>query len=178
MTSPTRPLHHAPRTITLHWFTAGLVVALWLLGQFIDSFPKGDPRVMARSTHIALGVLLALVLTYRIWWRFSGGRHLPQAGTGALDRLASLMHALLYVLLIGTVVLGLANTWVRGDTLFNLFRVPAFDPANPGLRESVEDWHSWCANILLTLAGLHAAAALVHHLVLKDEVLRRMLPRR
>lgn len=29
---------------------------------------------------------------------------------------------------------------------------------------------------ILVLAGLHAAAALFHHYVLKDDVLRRMLP--
>ncbi|MEI8446251.1 hypothetical protein [Mesorhizobium sp. CCNWLY176] len=35
--------------------------------------------------------------------------------------------------------------------------------------------HELCAN--LALAGLHAIAALWHHFVRKDDVLKRMLPR-
>ena len=166
------------RQIALHWLTAVLVVGLWLLGQTIDWFPKGSPRAIARSSHIALGVALAFVLIRRIWWRLSGGEHLAAAGDGALDRIATLAHKALYLLLVGTVLLGIANVWVRGDTLFLLLKIPAFDPGNRALREFVEELHSWSANILLIVAGLHAAAALLHHFVFKDDVLRRMLPRR
>jgi len=55
----------------LHWLTAALVISLWALGQTIDWFPKGNPRVFARSMHISLGIALALVLVARIHWRFS-----------------------------------------------------------------------------------------------------------
>ena len=82
------------------------------------------------------------------------------------------------MLLIATVALGLANVWVRGDTLFGLVTVPAFDPGNRALRETVEDWHGLAANILLVVAALHSAAAVAHHFILKDDVLRRMLPGR
>jgi cytochrome b561 len=170
------PIRYDSRSITLHWLTAVLVVALWALGQTIDLFPKGEPRIAARSLHIVSGVLLALVLTYRIWWRLSAGVRLPAAGPGRLDMLAVLMHKALYLLLIGTIVLGLANTWVRGDTLFNLVRIAAFDPGNRALRETVEDWHGLSANILLFAAALHAVAGILHHLVRKDDALRRMLP--
>jgi cytochrome b561 len=166
------------RTIALHWLTAALVISLWLLGQTIDWFPKGSPRAIARSSHIALGVGLAFVLIRRIWWRLSDGVHMPPASSSALDRIATLTHKVLYLLLVGTVLLGIANAWVRGDTLFMLLKIPAFDPGNTALRESVEELHSWSANLLLIVAGLHAAAALVHHFVLKDDILRRMLARR
>jgi len=169
-------LHYDRRTIVLHWLTAALVVLLWVLGQTIDWFAKGDPRVFARSTHISLGVVLALVLVARISWRF--GRHavhLPPAGSGWLDKLATSVHWLLYGLLIATVVLGVANAWIRGDTVFNWFKIQAFDPNNKGLKETVEDLHGLAANILLFVAFFHAAAALVHHFVWKDGVLRRML---
>ncbi|CAN5414424.1 cytochrome b [soil metagenome] len=169
-------LHYDRRTIALHWLTAVLVIALWSLGQAIDWFPKGDPRVLARSTHITLGVVLAFVLMARIGWRLGGGLRLPAAGAGWLDRLASATHLLLYVLLIGTVTLGLANAWIRGDNLFGLLKIPAFDPGNKDLRETVEDWHGLAANALLALAFFHACAGLFHHLVRKDGVLRRMLP--
>ena len=169
-------LHYDRRTIVLHWITAALVVALWALGQTIDWFPKGTPRIFARSTHISLGVALAFVLVARIGWRL-GARavHLPPAGSGWLDKLATLTHWLLYVLLVTTVVLGITNAWVRGDTIFNLLKIQSFDPDNKALRKSVEGWHEWAANTLLVVALFHAAAGLLHHFVWKDGVLRRML---
>lgn len=166
-------------TVVLHWLTAALVASLWCLGQTIDWFPKGDPRIFARSLHISAGVALAVVLIVRLQWRFAGGGiHLPPAGAGRIDQLATLVHRLLYALLLATVVLGIANAWIRGDSVFNLFKIPAFDPNDKDLRETVEDWHGLAANTLLVVAFCHAAAALLHHFVRKDGVLRRMLPGR
>lgn len=172
-------LHYDRRTIVLHWLTAALVVSLWVLGQTIDWFPKGTPRVFARSAHVSLGVALSLVLIARIGWRFDGRAvHLPPAGVAWPAKIATITHWLLYGLLVASVALGIANAWVRGDMIFNLFRIPAFDSNNRGLRETVEEWHALAANALLIVTFFHAAAALVHHFISKDDVLRRMLPMR
>lgn len=171
--------HYDRRTIVLHWLTVALVVSLWVLGQTIDWFPKGNPRIFARSTHISLGVALAIVLVARVHWRFgSRAVRLPPAGLGWPDKLATILHWLLYAMLIVTVALGIANAWVRGDTIYNLFRIQPFDANNKSLRETVEDLHGLAANTLLIVAFFHAIAALLHHFVLKDGVLRRMLPNR
>lgn len=91
--------------------------------------------------------------------------------------MARLTHWVLYCgLIFAALVLGLANVWVRGDSLFNLFAVPAYDPGNRALRRLIGGWHALAANGIMILAGLHAAAALFHHYVLRDGVLRRMLP--
>ena len=178
MSPPTEtPLRYDTRTIALHWITAALVVALWVMGQTIDWFAKGDPRVIARSAHFATGAALVLVLLRRIWWRLGAGSRLPPADAGALGAVTTATHRALYVLLVATVLLGLANAWVRGDTVFNLFVIPAFEPGDTGLRKAVEETHSWSANILLTVAAMHAAAAGFHHYVRKDDVLKRMLSR-
>nr|WP_316642670.1 cytochrome b/b6 domain-containing protein [uncultured Roseateles sp.] len=164
------------RTIRMHWLTAALVVGLWTLGQCIDFFPKGLPRITARSLHISFGVALALLLVARLVWRVRQGVKLAPA-PGLAGRLAVVMHYLLYLLLAAVVVIGIACVWIRGDNLFNLFTVPAFDPSNEDLREEAVDLHGLMANLLLFAAGLHAAAAVWHHLVIKDGVLRRMWPR-
>ena len=179
MTAPVSlPTSDDRHTIALHWLTAVLVIGLRMLGQTIDWFPKGSPRALARSTHLALGVGLAFVPMRRIWWRLAEGVHMPRAGSKTLDAIAASTHKIFYLLVVGTVVPGMANAWVRGDTLFLLLKIPAFDPGNTALRRSVEQWHSWAADILLVVAGLHAAAALLHHLVFKDDIPRRMPPRR
>ena len=163
------------RTIGLHWASATLVVLLWCVGQSIDWFPKGTPRISVRSGHILFGVVLGLLLLFRIWWRSTGGRKLPPAAMTGQQRLASLLHIGLYLLLLTTVSLGIANVWVRGDTIFRLFTVPEFAPGNRELREQVEDAHALVANTVAAAAALHAAIALYHHYVRRDGVLRRML---
>ena len=123
------------------------------------------------------GVTLLGVFVARVIWRVSRGRSLPGAGGDLMEAVARLTHWVLYALILTTLVLGLANVWMRGDTIFNLFTVPAFDPANRALRSLVGGWHALAADAILILAGLHAAAALFHHYILRDRVLRRMLPR-
>ena len=164
------------RTVMLHWVSAALVLALWVLGQCVDFFPKGAPRITARSLHISLGVLLGVVLIVRLVWRLSGGVKLPAADPGLAGRLAAGVHWFLYVLLAASVVAGLAYVWIRGDTLFNWFTLPAFDPGNKALRDNAGEVHEFMANLLLIVAGLHALAAVWHHRIMRDGVLRRMWP--
>ncbi len=165
------------RTIALHWATVAAVLALWCIGQTVDWFPKGAARINYRSAHITLGVLLAALLLVRIWWRATGGRRLPAAAMSTQQRVASALHLLLYALLLATVAAGLSNVWVRGDSLFQLYTVPALDPGNKDLVEQVGDIHALLANSLLVAVLLHAAAALYHHYIARDDVLRRMTGR-
>jgi cytochrome b561 len=168
--------HYDSRSRHLHWITAILVIGLWILGQTIDDFDKGWPRVSARSLHILAGVLLALVLTARIAWRRNPRRQVPAPLGGWQGALARWMHGFLYVALVAVVVLGLLNTFVRGDSIFGLLKLPAISPGNTELRHLVEDLHAWAANTLAAAAVLHALGALYHRLVLRDQVLARMLP--
>jgi len=164
------------KTVRYHWLSAILIVALWILGQTIDDFAKGDPRVYARSMHITLGLILAVVFVLRFTWRLKGGTKLPPAAPGVQGKLAIGVHHLLYLLIAVTVGLGIFAVWARGDNIFNLFRVPVFDPTDKELREQVVDIHGLLANSLLILAAGHAALAIWHHVVMKDGVLKRILP--
>jgi cytochrome b561 len=163
-------------SIALHWLTAGLVVILWTLGQTIDFFPKGAPKVDARSVHITLGATLGIVLIVRMLWRASAGRRLPLANSGWLGVTAKVVHYGLYLLVVVTVVLGIFNAWQRGDVLFNVYTIPKLIPGDLALKRTLEDLHGDFADVVLIVAGLHAAAALAHHYLLRDRVLRRMLP--
>ena len=80
------------RTIHMHWASALLVVALWLVAQSIDFLPRGTPRMAARSIHITLGVLLAVLLAARVAWRLRSGTKLPRPDAGVLGRLAVSGH--------------------------------------------------------------------------------------
>lgn len=166
------------RTILLHWVTAILVGLLWGIAQLIDLFPKGPPRIAARSVHIVLGLLLAVILLIRIVWRLRSGRRLPPAKQGVMGYLARTVHIGLYGGVVSVVLLGITNAWARGDSLFGLWRFPKLYPDIPQLKPTVEDLHATFANVLIILAAAHALVAIAHHFILRDGVLRRMLPGR
>lgn len=169
------PLNYDRRSIVLHWASAVLVFALWCVGQTIDWFPRGTPRITVRSLHITFGVVLGfLVLARLLWWARGGTR--PAADPGLAGSIAKSAHGLLYLLLVAVVGAGIAFTLVRGDNLFGLFKLTSIAPDNKALRHDIGELHELAANALLVLALLHAAAAVWHHRVLKDGVLRRMWP--
>ena len=161
-------------TIALHWFTAVLVVALWSLGQTADWFPDGPINDAMWSTHVVLGFALAGILAWRIGWRSGSGRALPAIDRGLLHVLAKATHYGLYLLLVVAVVLGIVNAFVRGYSIYGLFHLPQL--GDRAWRRPITEWHGLAANILLGLAAFHAMAALVHHYVLRDGLLARMMP--
>ena len=172
------PVRYDRATLWFHWLTALLVVEQWVGAHVIDDFAKGAPRVAAQSVHISFGLFLGLVLIARLVWRLTHGRQLPPADQGFLQFIAKGTHWLLYALLVAVISVGIFFVWVRGNSYFGLFSVPAFDAGNKILRHNVGKLHEWLANSILIVAGLHAAAALVHHFIWHDGVLRRMLPGR
>lgn len=158
-------------TIILHWATAVLVPVLWIIGQTADWIPDGPINTAVWSFHVTLGFAIAGVLAARIAWRASNGRRLSAAGSGMLQVLAMATHYLLYGLLVVVAVSGVVNAFVRGYGMFGLFELPQV-----GDLEWRRQWHGLASNVLLALALFHAAAALLHHYLWKDGVLRRMLP--
>jgi cytochrome b561 len=166
------------RTILLHWVTAAIVGLLWGIGQVIDLFPKGPPKIAVRSVHIVLGVLLGVVLLIRIVWRTRSGRRLPPANQGLMGYVARIVHIGLYAGLAAVVLLGVTNAWARGDSLFSVWKIPKLYPDIPQLKPAVENLHATLANALIIVAAAHALVAIAHHFILRDGVLRRMLPGR
>ena len=60
--------------------------------------------------------------------------------------------------------------------VWGVLPLPALIGADEALGETLVAVHRWTSRLLLALVLLHVAAALHHHLVRKDDVLRRMLP--
>jgi cytochrome b561 len=161
-------------TIRLHWATALLVVALWILGQTAGWFPRGPIRGVVWSTHFTLGALLAFVYVYRLVWRFTEGRRLPGVGAAFMAGLAKAGHGLLYLGILAVIVAGIGNLYAHGSSVWGIVHFPKI--ADETLRHNIAEAHEWLANLLLIAAAGHAAIALVHQYVWRDGVLGRMWP--
>ncbi len=108
--------------------------------------------------------------------RLTAGRRLPRADGPVLSVIAKATHWGLYALITAMVLVGMALAWTRGDSIFNTFSIPAFDPGNRALVDQVQQVHATIGWIIVAVAGLHAAAGLFHRYIWHDGVLGRMLP--
>lgn len=159
-------------TIVLHWLTAILVIVQWIIGRTTGLLPRGPVRVDIWSVHVLLGVCITVVFIARIVWRLRHGRRLPGIGTPVERVAASFVHIALYVVLGIVLALGFANTYVHGFPLFNVLTLPGKQDMATILR--VNGWHGLAANVFAALVLLHTLAALFHHYVQRDDVMRRM----
>ena len=167
-------------TIVLHWLTVALVIALFALAEGWDFLQHGTLlRKELQSLHISLGILLAVVLAVRLGWRVTSGSRFPAPVTSLQNLAAKAIHYLLYILLTVQVVLGFLYRWAQAEpfTFFGLFTVQFSVSKNNSLDDLFGSYHNTVAWIIIILAGVHAAAALLHYYVLRDDVLQRMLPR-
>ncbi len=170
---------HDLMTQALHWSVAILVLAIYAIGLGREALPKGDFRTALLGLHMSLGIGLMALLAIRISWRFVAPAVEPVALSDGMRLAARLGHGALYVLLLAAPVAGLLAAWIKGRVV-GFFGLPLPSPflVNSVAAKWLEEAHELTANALVALAGLHAVAALIHHLVLKDGTLRRMLPGR
>lgn len=168
----------------LHWLTVILVMVAWTLGTFGDDLPKGAARDTGLFVHISAGLVILMALVARLAWRAAEppppaepnefGRWL-----GAFaDPAARLAHYTLYALLIAVPIAGIVAQFARGNALplFGIAEIPSPWIRDRAFAHSVTEIHEILANALVIVAGFHAAAALVHHFVFRDNTLVRMLP--
>lgn len=163
--------------ITLHWLTAGLVIAQFALAELWELTPRPTRHLMI-VTHMSLGIILTVVLIVRVAWRLMPGHQVRAAEVGWVERASKAVHYLLYGLLAAEAVLGFVLRWSGNEAMsfFGLLIPPPFAPFSREAHRLVNELHEWIGWTIVIVAAGHALAALFHHYVLRDDVLRRMLP--
>jgi cytochrome b561 len=172
------PARYDRVAISLHWATAVLVVLQFALSQLWGFFDRPDRHLMIVA-HMSFGMILTAVIVARIAWRLTPGHRVAPATTGWLERLAArIVHFVLYVLLACEAVLGFTLRWSGNEAMsfFGLLIPPPFAPFTKPAHHLVETMHAYIGWTIVIVAICHAVAALFHHYVLRDTVLRRMLP--
>ena len=159
----------------MHWVGAFVLIAAWGLGVSMDLFPRGPARGAALQVHATLGLLVLTLTVLRILWRGATKAPAPE-GPAWMVPLAHAGHAALYVLTIALPVSGLLGRWARQGSAALIGGLSIPTPFALPRSKLWGEAHEVIAFMLAALVVAHIAAALVHHLVLRDGILRRMLP--
>ena len=164
----------------LHWLVAACVLLTAPVAIAMVRAPKGPTQDMLYNLHKSLGVVIFILVVLRLANRLILGAPAPAPGIERWQKAASsATHGLIYVLLVAMPIVGyIANSAFGAPTpFFGLFTIPPIMGKNEPLSVVLFAIHRWSGFLLVVLVGMHVGAALFHHVIRGDTVLRRMLPR-
>jgi cytochrome b561 len=161
----------------LHWATVVLVLGNIALAEIWEIFARPTRHLMI-VTHMSFGILLTAVVTARIAWRLIPGHPMPPAVSGLVEMASKAVHWLLYALLAAEAVLGFMLRWSGGEAMsfFGLQLPSPMATVSRAAHHQIGEAHNVVGWVIVVAAAGHAAAALYHHYIVRDNVLRRMLP--
>lgn len=168
-------------SIALHW-AIGLGILFLASTELIrHEFAKGHfIREGLKPIHMPLGTILFVLILARLAWRIFAAKVPADHSTGANAIAARAIHLALYGMMVATPLLGLVYVFGSGKAVdFGMFQIalPLKDLLG-GIAKAAREGHEVLGISILVLAGLHAVAALGHHYLLRDDVMKRMLPGR
>lgn len=160
----------------LHRIIALLVFAMIGLGWYISGLEyEDDGYQFLRQLHRTIGLaLFPLGLAHLYAHAYLPRPELVTTLTPNQYLLAKLVH---YFLLYVVIAIPVAGYLMSGDNLVILggYKLPMLVELSKGVRKTLFEIHELLAWLTLVIAALHAAAALKHHFVDKDDTLKKML---
>lgn len=170
---------YAPISITMHWLTLILMVAIYGSIELHEKIPRGNPlRGATEDWHIYLGFTVLVLAIARLFIniRLTAPPISPNPPSWQM-LVTKGMKIYLYALMLIMPILG----WLylsANDEAINWFFIPlpAIAPVSEAIAEFAEETHEIFGLSGYLFIGIHAAAALYHHYLVKDDTLRRMLP--
>ncbi len=166
--------------VALHWIMALLILATLPLGLIMTEMPLSPQKLQYYSWHKWLGVTVFGLAVLRLTWRATHPAPPLPASVPAWQRQAAhALHWALYALMLAIPLAGWLMSSAKGvQTVYlGVLPIPDLLSKDEALGEVLAAVHAWLAYVLIALLVVHVAAALKHHFIDRDDVLRRMLPR-
>jgi len=176
---PVPARRHHPITRFLHWMTFVLLIVAAVsvcAREFIDGQAT---RQLLLAIHEWTGLAVLAFMAPRLAWRvYASVGRLHATMSPRTRTAAALGHYMLYAATLALPVLGWLTANAYGQTLrlFGLLPLPTLMALDRELGYGLQDWHVDAAWVLLALVLGHVAAALWHHYIRRDNVLRSMQP--
>lgn len=168
--------HFGMVAIILHWVMAVLLIGLLALGLYMVRLPINLEKLKLYGWHKEYGFLALFLVIVRLLWRLTNKT--PILSLPLLEKIAArTVHWTFYGLMIAIPITGWLITSAAGlpASFFGLFILPNLIAPDTNLLKLFKETHEWLGYGLIATICLHAAAALKHHFINKDDILRRML---
>ena len=164
---------------TLHWLIGLTIIGLLTVGLYMEGLDASPLKFQIYGLHKAIGIIVLAAFFVRIFWRFTNiVPHALPSHKSWEKFLAHSVHLLLYVAMIGMPISGWAMSSAAGYPvdMFGLFTLPHLVEKDEGLSDLMREVHAIMGYGLIAAICLHVAGALKHHVLDKDNTLKRMLP--
>lgn len=165
--------------IALHWLMLALFIGVYASIELRVLFAKGtEIRESFKSAHFMLGLLMFALVWLRLVMRIKHPVPPIQPTPARLQEMAAkLAHLMLYALMIGMPLAGWLILSASGKPIpFFGLELPALIGKNKELAHQIKEVHEFIGTAGYFLIGAHAAAALFHHYIKRDNTLLRMRP--
>lgn len=165
-------------TKIFHWLLALAIVSLLTVGIIMSSMPSSPEKFELYGMHKASGVMVLILVILRILWKFSNKAVQPPISLpNSLNIAASIGHFILYLFMLLMPISGILMSHFSGRNIpvFELFTIPAAieqDLQISGLFHQVHVLGVWA---FIAMIVIHISAALYHHFILRNNILRKML---
>jgi cytochrome b561 len=156
-----------------------LIIGLFALGQYMSDLSMSPRKLQLYSWHKWVGVTVFFLLLVRVGWRIT---HQPPAlpeQMPKLQRIASNVgHAALYLLMLAIPISGWLMSSAKGyqTVWFGVLPIPDLLGKDKQLGDALAELHGALNGLLMFIVAIHVLAALKHHFIDRDNILRRMLP--
>lgn len=165
---------YSPFRKALHWLSAFAVLGLFASGLWMVDLTYYDAWYQrAPAWHVNVGVLLFIATLARVMLQ----QRNPHIHAPTLQRWAARsahLSLLLCIVLLTFTGYGLSTADDRPLMVFGL-SIPGMGSVIPQQSTVLGEWHELIAYTTIALSLLHAAAALKHHVIDRDDTLQRML---
>lgn len=162
-----------------HWGMALLFVGLITLGFVMTDMSLSPEKLQYYAWHKWAGVTVFMLVWLRLGWRvFNPPPAYPDTMSPLLQRIAHLVHVALYGLMVVIPVSGWLLSSAKGvqTVWLGVLPLPDLLEKDKELGHLLHEVHEALNFVLLFLLAGHVAAALKHHWIDKDDILKRMLP--
>ena len=162
----------------LHWLIFLCILGLLIMGYLMDGITDKPLRAMVVNMHKLVGLVVLMLVMLRIVWSLLNVKPGLSLATPRSEQWAErTVHYLLYAVMLIMPISGWVMASTKRPPLLGRISLGLPVPQSKALRDVAFDFHYWVAIAIIVLVSAHVLAALYHHYVKKDDVLRRMWTR-
>ena len=165
-------------SILFHWASAIGILVVMGLGAYVVYYGYASGNFLEPAhLHYALGILLVFIISLRLLWRLSSRTPVSHANNVLIKLGIALIKCSLYALVFTVIISGYFICTSEGQSInvLGIVEIPSLVLLETDELNIAGLTHKYLAWVFFSLILLHALAALIHHFIIKDNTLSRML---